>query len=117
MDELKRIGNRMNATIYMAVAFTIIPLAYYLRAIRVIDADTYLLTILVLNLVSKTLFIQALSSIHSEYYDPIKVSIICIAITTTTLYIIITFSNTIIFLSILASVYYYHHHHHHYSYS
>lgn len=76
IDELKRISNRMNATIYMAIFFTIIPIAYYLRVIQFIDKDTYLIIILILNLLSKTLFIQALSTIHIEYYDPVKVKLI-----------------------------------------
>jgi len=76
INELKRISNRMNATIAMAIFFTIIPIAYYLRAMRLIDTDTYLITILILNLLSKTLFIQALSIIHIEYYDPVKVKLI-----------------------------------------
>jgi hypothetical protein len=76
IDELKRISNRMNATIYMAIFFTTIPVAYYLRAMRLIDKDTYLISILILNLLSKTLFIQALSTIHIEYYDPVKVKLI-----------------------------------------
>jgi hypothetical protein len=76
INELKRISNRMNATIAMAIFFTIIPIAYYFRAMRLIDTDTYLITILILNLLSKTLFIQALSTIHIEYYDPVKVKLI-----------------------------------------
>ena len=76
INELKRISNRMNATIYMAILFAIIPIAYYFRAMRLIDTDTYLITILILNLLSKTLFIQALSTIHIKYYDPVKVKLI-----------------------------------------
>ena len=76
INELKRISNRMNATIAMAIFFTIIPIAYYFRTMRLIDTDTYLFTILILNLLSKTLFIQALSTIHIEYYDPVKVKLI-----------------------------------------
>jgi len=76
IDSLKRISTRLNATIYMAITFTIIPIIYYLRVKQIIKVEIYLLLILILNLVSKTLFIQALNNIHMECYDLTKVTLI-----------------------------------------
>ena len=76
VDEFKIYECKLNCSIYMAITFTNFPILYYLRSGKWIEIDNYLLILLLLNFICKTLFIHVVSNIHLDIFDPVKSALI-----------------------------------------
>lgn len=76
VDEFKIYECKLNCSIYMSITFTIFPILYYFRRGQWISLDFYLLVLLLLNFICKTLFIHVVSNIHFDIFDPVKSALI-----------------------------------------